>query len=161
MKKRGRRSQFTEDITKQLLQFLGGGISIRNTCQALGISERSFYAHCERDAAFHAEIQRARAMGKIRLIREVVTDRDWRAKSWYLSVCYPSEFGRVEDRRLPDSEAASAAAANKMPPLTLVFSTPDGKTKPVTFAQAEKILCGGFPIRDELPDESGLGNDAG
>jgi hypothetical protein len=45
-----------------------------------------------------------------------------------------------------------------MPPLTVVLSTPDGKTKPVSFAQAEKILCGGFPIRDEPPDESELGN---
>jgi hypothetical protein len=101
-KPKGRPSRFTEDLTKQIVNLLGGGISIRATCAALGIAERTFFDHCSRDAAFLAEIQRARAMGKIRLIREIITDRDWRAKSWYLSVTYPREFGRVAERQLPE-----------------------------------------------------------
>jgi hypothetical protein len=54
-------------------------------------------------------------------------------------------------------EEVSAAAANKM---AIVLSMPDGKTKPVSFKQAEKIFAGDFPIRDEPPsDESETGND--
>jgi hypothetical protein len=105
---------------------------------------------------FCTEATQARSKGKIMLISQILTDQDWRAKAWYLERCWPAEFARTEDRRLP--EEASAAA--NMPPLTVVLSTPDGKTKPVSFAQAEKVLCGGFPIRDEPPDESELGNEA-
>jgi hypothetical protein len=154
--KLGRPSHFTEELTKQIVNFLGGAISIRSTCAALGISERSFYAHCERDSAFDAEIQRARALGKIKLIREIVTDRDWKAKSWYLSVCYPEEFARTEDRRLPEEVSAAA----NQPPMKIILSMPDGKTQPVSFKKAAKIFAGDFPIRDEPPsDESETGND--
>ena len=44
--------------------------------------------------------------------------------------------------------------------MAIVLSMPDGKTKPVSFKQAEKIFAGDFPIRDEPPsDESETGND--
>lgn len=38
---------------------------------------------------------------------------------------------------------------------------PDGKKREASFKEAEKILCGGFPIRNEPPDESDPGNGDG
>ena len=45
-----------------------------------------------------------------------------------------------------------------MPPVKIVLSTPDGKTKPVSFKQAEKVFCGGFPIRDKYEPPEELAN---
>jgi hypothetical protein len=44
--------------------------------------------------------------------------------------------------------------------MQLVLST-NGERRETTFAEAQEILCGGFPIRDEPPDESELGNGDG
>jgi hypothetical protein len=65
--------------------------------------------------AFLAATRRASEMGKIRLIREIVTDRDWRACAWYLERVFPEEFGRLAERVLPGEKQD-----NKMS-LALVF----------------------------------------
>jgi hypothetical protein len=148
MKKRGRGrpTKLTPELVEELLRYLRMGVSIKSACDAAGINDATYRRWVVGSKDFCTQATRARSRGKIVLISQILTDKDWRAKAWYLERCWPAEFARTEDRRLP--EEASAAAANKMPPLTVVLSTPDGKTKPVSFAQAEKVLCGGFPIHD-------------
>ena len=43
--------------------------------------------------------------------------------------------------------------------MQLLLSMPNGEKRETTFKEAQEILCGGFPIRDEPPDDE-LGNDA-
>jgi hypothetical protein len=50
---------------------------------------------------FREQVARARANEKIALVRQILADKDWRAKAWYLERCWPAEFGRVADRPIP------------------------------------------------------------
>src|SRR4029077_2902729 len=113
-----------------------------SVCDAVGIDEATYRRWVARSKDFCAEATRARSKGKIALIAQILADKDWRAKAWYLERCWPSEFARTEDRRLPDSEAASAAAPERMPPLNLILSMPKGERRPIDFKEAEKIFCG-------------------
>jgi hypothetical protein len=150
MKKPGRPTKLTPELVDELLRYIRMGVSIKSACDAAGINEATYRRWVVGSKEFCAEATRARSKGKIALIAKILSDKDWRSCAWYLSRAFPEEFARTEDRRLP--EEASAAAANKMPPLTVVLSTPDGTTKPVSFQQAEKIVAN-FPIRNEPPDD--------
>ena len=98
------------------------GHTVGTTCGAVGISERSFFDYCAKDAAFLAATQRARAQGRVRIVDSILNDRDWRGKSWYLERTAPGEFGRVEERPLPEP-----AEGEKKVSVAIVFNT-GGKT---------------------------------
>src|SRR5882724_6074296 len=133
MKKRGRGrpTKLTPELVEELLRYIRMGVTIKTACDAAGINDATYRRWVVGSKDFCTEATRARSKGKIAILSQILADKDWRAKAWYLERCYPAEFARTEDRRLP--EEASATAANKMPPLTVVLSTPDGKTKPVSF----------------------------
>ncbi len=152
--KGGRPSKLTPELVDELLRYLRMGISIETACSACGVDDSTYRRWIVGSKQFCTEATRARNKGKIALLAQILTDKDWRAKAWYLERCWPAEFARTEDRRLP--EEASAAA--NMPPVKIVIATPDGKTKPVSSQQAEKILCGGFPIRNEPPGDDSNGD---
>jgi hypothetical protein len=159
--KGGRPTKLTPELVDELLSYLRMGVTIKSAYDAAGINEATYRRWVVGSKEFCAEATRTRSKAKIALISQILSNKDWRAKAWYLERCWPAEFARTEDRRLPGTEAAAAAAAERMPPLTIVLSTPDGKKRETTFKEAQKILCGGFPIRNEPPDESELGNGDG
>lgn len=104
MKERGRRTALTPQLKRRICAMLRRGHTVGTTCGAVGISDRSFFDYCAKDAAFLAETQRARAQGRVRLVDSILDDRDWRGKAWYLERTAPAEFGRVEARPLPEPE---------------------------------------------------------
>jgi hypothetical protein len=95
--KRGRPTKLNEALTKQICQLLSEGISITATCDALGVTESRCFDWMKKGdqdeqpyAKFREQATRARANGKIALVRRILADKDWRALSWYLSVCWPN-----------------------------------------------------------------------
>ena len=95
------------------------GHMVKTVCAAVGISDRSFLDYCERDGAFLAATQRARAKGRVRLVDSILDDRDWRGKAWYLERTAPDEFGRVAERDLPEAQGAK--------PINVAFVLPSGE----------------------------------
>jgi hypothetical protein len=71
------------------------------TCGAVGISEGSYLDYCAKDGAFFAATQRARAVGRVRIVQSILDDRDWKGKAWFLERTAPREFGRTVERPLP------------------------------------------------------------
>ena len=49
-------------------------------------------------AKFVELVQHARARGRVALIESIITDKDWRAKAWYLERIWPEEFGPLAHR---------------------------------------------------------------
>jgi hypothetical protein len=43
-------------------------------------------------------LQLARARVRTTLVDEIITDKDWRAKAWYLERSWPDAFGPVAHR---------------------------------------------------------------
>ena len=97
---KGRKSKLTPGLRRQICTMLAGAHTIRTTCAALGIGERSFFTWCE-DPTFFAETQRARARGRVRIVESILGSEDWRAQAWYLERTDPAEFARVAERALP------------------------------------------------------------
>lgn len=103
--KRGRPTRLDSELTRKICGLLSEGISIAATCDALGVSESRYFEWLQKGekgekpyAKFREQTTRARANGKIALVRQILADKDWRAKSWYLERCWPDEFGKERPR---------------------------------------------------------------
>jgi hypothetical protein len=103
--KRGRPTRLDSELTRKICGLLSEGISIAATCDALGVSESRYFEWLQKGekgekpyAKFREQTTRARANGKIALVRQILADKDWRGKSWYLERCWPDEFGKERPR---------------------------------------------------------------
>src|SRR5215211_3696186 len=108
MKKRGRPTRLNAQLIRQICGLLSDGISITTTCDAIGVTESKYFAWLKKGeegeqpyAKFREEATCARANEKIALVRQILADKDSRAKAWYLKRCWPSEFGRTAERPMP------------------------------------------------------------
>jgi hypothetical protein len=98
--KRGRKTNLTAPLQRKIFKLLERGHTVGTVCGVCGISERSYFDYCAKDAAFLAGTQRARAQGRVRIVDSILNDRDWRGKAWYLERTAANEFGRVAERPL-------------------------------------------------------------
>ena len=129
MKKRGRPTRLNAELTRQFCALLSDGISITATCDALGVSQSKYFdwlkkgEECEQPyAEFREKATRARANGKIALVRQILADKDWRAKAWYLERCWSDEFARTVERPLPRRPPESLPDLSK----SIKLQFPDG-----------------------------------
>jgi hypothetical protein len=140
--KRGRPTRLNAELTTQICRLLGEGISITAACDALGIAESRYFEWREKDEQFREQATRARANGKIALVRQVMADKDWRAKAWYLERCWPNEFGKVQERPLPPLKPERQG-----PRVCFILSLPDGTQRKTSLREVQKMV-GQFPIED-------------
>ena len=156
--KRGRKTNLDAQTRRKIFRLLERGHTVGTTCGACGISERSYFDYCSKDAAFLAETQRARAQGRVRIVDSILEDSDWRGRAWYLERTAANEFGRVDVRPLPQPEP------EKKITVAFVIDT-KGKTLAevanfpvVTTEQAQARIRGGGrapepePAQNEEPD---------
>jgi hypothetical protein len=141
---KGRRSNLTSAIARKIVAMLERGHMVKTACAALGISDRSFHTYCERDSAFLAATQRARAKGRVRIVDSILNDRDWRGKAWYLERTAPAEFGRCAERELPPPAQPSEKR------ISVAFVLPTGEQ--VSWAQARAIAQ--LPSVNQTGDQS-------
>jgi hypothetical protein len=130
---KGRRSNLTPQLRRKICKLFERGHTVGTVCAALGISDRSFHDYCERDAAFLAETQRARAQGRVRIVDSILNDRDWRGKAWYLERTAPDEFGRVAERELP------VVQDEKRINVAFILTEPDGRQRQISWERAKAI----------------------
>ncbi|HEU5247431.1 MAG TPA: hypothetical protein VFU09_10105 [Candidatus Udaeobacter sp.] len=103
----GRKTRCTPHLQKQFCDALAKAHTIKNACIVAGISESAFYGWLAKGmtgeqpyAGFVELVQDARAPGRVALIESIITDKDWRAKAWYLERILPEDFGPVAHRIL-------------------------------------------------------------
>jgi hypothetical protein len=94
-------------LQKVFCDALAKSHTIKNACVVAGISESTFYEWLARGlvgeqpyAEFAELVQSARARGLVTLVESIITDKDWRAKAWYLERIWPDAFGPVAHRFL-------------------------------------------------------------
>ncbi len=135
-KTRGRKSLLDAKLQREICDLLERGHTIGTVCGACGFSERSFFDWCEKDAAFFAATQRARAAGRVRILDSILEDEDWRARAWYLERCWPGEFARSEPRTVVVERPPVAVSPSEPPiPRTTTYWTTTGNEIPFTKEQ--------------------------
>jgi hypothetical protein len=103
----GRKTRCTSQVQRQFCDALGKAHTIKNACVVAGISESAVYQWLAKGmsgeepyAKFAELVQSARARGLVTLVESIITDKDWRAKAWYLERTWPEGFGPVAHRFL-------------------------------------------------------------
>jgi hypothetical protein len=99
-RKPGRATLVTSELKKRICVMLERGHTVKTTVGACGISERCYFDHTKKDAAFSAAVLRARATGRMRIVESILDSGDWKALSWYLSVTDPEQFARTAERQI-------------------------------------------------------------
>jgi hypothetical protein len=106
-KRAGRRTICTPHLQKVFCDALAKCHTSKNACVVAGISESAFYEWLARGilgeqpyAKFAELVQSARARGLVTLVESIITDKDWRAKAWYLERTRPADFAQVSHRVL-------------------------------------------------------------
>jgi len=101
----GRRSLCTPEVQMAFCEALEKSHTIKNACVIAGISESSFYQWLARGmdgehpySGFAELVRYARARGLVALVESIITDKDWRAKAWYLERTRPEDFAQVAQR---------------------------------------------------------------
>jgi len=130
---KGRKSNLTPQLQRKICKLLERGHTVGTVCAALGISDRSFHDYCERDGAFLAVTQRARAQGRVRIVDSILDDRDWRGKAWYLERTAPAEFGRCAERELP------VVQDEKRINVAFILTEPDGRQRQISLERAKAL----------------------
>ncbi len=101
----GRRSLCTPEVQMAFCDALEKSHTIKNACVVANISESTFYVWLARGVVgeepyvqFMELVRYARARGLVALVESIITDKDWRAKAWYLERTRPEDFGQVAHR---------------------------------------------------------------
>jgi hypothetical protein len=104
-KRAGRRTLCTSALQKVFCDALAKSHTIKNACVVAGISESTVFGWLARGlvgeqpySKFAELVQSARARGLVTLVESIVTDKDWRAKAWYLERVWSQDFGPVAHR---------------------------------------------------------------
>ena len=129
----GRKTLCTPQLRKQFCDALAKSHTIKNACVVAGIGESTFYQWLARGMTgeepyvkFVELVKVARARGLVALVESIITDKDWRAKAWYLERVWPEDFGPVAHRFLVKEVPAQAIPS---PVITVIEQRVDEPTK--------------------------------
>jgi hypothetical protein len=108
-KKLGRQTVWTEERTRQLLDYVRLGVPYVFAYRAVGIAEPTFYKKKAEDLEFREALEKAEADAVARNVGIVqkAAQRTWQAAAWWLERRYAEMFGRRFDVafRKPEDES--------------------------------------------------------
>lgn len=93
-----RRSKLTDETRKRILDFIRAGLPKKESANAAGIDETTFYRYVNRDASFASDVEKAFgecAAEKVLRVRKAEPDC-WQAAAWWLERRLRKDFGRVD-----------------------------------------------------------------
>lgn len=97
-KKKGRPSKLTKPNIKHICNALSLGATHKIACESVGVARQTFYRWLEQAdldrkegldtifTSFQDKVKRAEAKGALTCLKEINISKDWKAKSWLLSV---------------------------------------------------------------------------
>jgi hypothetical protein len=97
---KGRRTLFSSSLQTRICKLLARGHTVKTSCDAAGISDRTFHTWTAQRPAFLAATQRARSAGRMKIVEAILDCSDWRALAWYLERSDPEQWGRSEPRQI-------------------------------------------------------------
>lgn len=86
-------AKYCEEIIKQIEGMLSIGVSNKSCAEAVEIEENTFYAWMKKPK-FSKRVKKAKALGKVKLLKGIDEDASWQSKAWKLERIWPKEFGK-------------------------------------------------------------------
>ena len=107
--KAGRKTLCKPQLISEICELLADSVSIRTTCQIVGIAETTFHAWCVRGelgdapyAEFLHRTTRARAQARVSIVRGIrrAGVKDHRALEWLAEHCHADEFCPPKEQQM-------------------------------------------------------------
>lgn len=129
----GNKPKLTKDLIKEAGKLISGGLTNKDACAVLGISEASLYKWLQEprkglEVELFESLEKAKATRKAFMLQSITSaarNGTWQAAAWYLERQYPAEYARPDRyhdqgiteavqavRELTESIKAQADAAN-------------------------------------------------
>ena len=111
-----RSAKFTPSVKKRIIEAIEEGNFIETSCLMAGIHPTTFYKWEERSrsgelpyAHFFEEVERARAVAEVKMLRIVrdEAERNWKAAIWWLERATKERWGTTRVDEVPSSNPAS------------------------------------------------------
>jgi hypothetical protein len=134
MKKIGRKTKLNRQLQRRICALLSQGHTIATVSAMVSIGERTFYEWCEKHPQFSQATTCAIGKSKIALVNKLRRSDDWRASAFLLERRFPSEFGRVAERDLPQAESGE-----KRLNVAFVITEPDGRARRISEERRERL----------------------
>jgi hypothetical protein len=147
MKKIGRKTKLNRQLQRRICALLSQGHTTATVSAMVSIGERTFYEWCEKHPQFSQATTCAIGKSKIALVNKLRRSDDWRASAFLLERRFPSEFGRVAERDLPQAESGE-----KRLNVAFVITEPDGRARRISEERARAIAQ--LPPAHQTGDQS-------
>lgn len=108
------KTKLTYELIETMAELKGKGLSNKDVCAAVGISEQTLYRWLRKPStklhrSLCESLKKAEAARKEALLQRIYDasekPQSWTAAAWLLERQYPDEFGRVDRRREEPKQA--------------------------------------------------------
>lgn len=100
----GQKPKLTRELIKEAAKLISGGLTNRDACAVLGVSETAFYRWLQEpreglEVELWDGLEKAKATRKAFMLQSITTaarNGTWQAAAWYLERVYPTEYARPD-----------------------------------------------------------------
>ena len=105
----GRKTKLQDDIQKRLLSAIEKGLSIIDSCEYAGISEKTYYNWLNKDIEtikdaaeqkkfiqFLQNIKKAQSECQMYCLDFIMKDKSWQSKAWVLERRFPDRWAKKD-----------------------------------------------------------------
>jgi len=105
----GRKTKLQDDIQKRLLSAIEKGLSIIDSCEYAGISEKTYYNWLNKDIEtikdaaeqkkfiqFLQNIKKAQSECQMYCLDFIMKDKSWQSKAWLLERRFPDRWAKKD-----------------------------------------------------------------
>ena len=102
MKKRGRQTLLTKKMQNAICEIQANANTIKTACDAVGISEKTYFNRCQKNPSFFTATRKARARAKMKLVEiiQLAALKNPLHACWLLKRSWPNEYSRVSVERV-------------------------------------------------------------
>lgn len=84
--------KYSKIITNKILECLKSGLTAKDACYFVGISEETYYKWKREKPEFSESIERELLEFKQVCLKSIMDSKDWKAHAWWLERRYPAEY---------------------------------------------------------------------
>lgn len=98
-----KKSNLMRVVEHDLIEHLRSGLTIRDACALVGITEKTYHEWCNRFSDFGDAAMRARVQTRqlaVLIVRKAVSEGDVSAAEWYLERTDPERWGKRTYHRI-------------------------------------------------------------